>query len=159
MALAKITITCTECGREFDHRKQVRNTTEAEKYEAWAAENVTMCPECYRKQMQADKDANNAAAVSDALSINMPELCGTDKQIAWAMSIRSSKLANIINSAQIRDTDRAMLQSAVASNDALNASWWIDHRNDMTVNLYRALLALIGVNSADTYNAWVQANM
>lgn len=159
MALAKITITCERCGKDFIHRRQMRNATEVEKYEAWAAENITMCPECYRKQMQEEQDAKNAEKASNALGTDMPELRGSEKQIAWAVSIRNSKIADFSRDYRLNNNDVLMLTEAVRSDDALNASWWIDHRNDMTGNLYRALLALIGVTSQDTYNEWVQANM
>lgn len=96
MAIAKIEITCTECGCTFTHRKECHSRREADSYEAWAASNVTVCPDCRRKQ-QANQQA---AIVADTLAeygMELPTLTGaSDKQIAYAQSVRTAYLTDNI---------------------------------------------------------------
>ncbi len=43
MARVKMDIVCTECGSTFTHlRYHFHNRTEADKYEQWATENITI---------------------------------------------------------------------------------------------------------------------
>lgn len=52
MAQAQIRCKCKICSKEFWHKHNCANRSEAERYEEWAAENVTVCPECYKEQQQ-----------------------------------------------------------------------------------------------------------
>lgn len=97
MAIAKIDIICTECGRTFTHRKECHNSREAESYSAWAANNIDTCPECYKKQ-RSEQKTSAIAVVLDESKIKMPELTGaSDKQVAYAVSVRERYLANNIS--------------------------------------------------------------
>lgn len=97
MAIAKIEITCTKCGNTFIHRKECWNRREADSYESWAISNIDTCPECYRKQ-KADHKAANLAAALEKFGFQLPELTGaSDKQIAYAVSVRERYLADNIS--------------------------------------------------------------
>lgn len=93
MAIAKITLTCTECGKTFEHRKECYNRDEANRHEAWAKENIDLCPACYRARQQR----NAQVAAQEALEkhgITLPELTGvSDKQISYAKSVRDGIIA------------------------------------------------------------------
>lgn len=94
MAIAKIEITCTECGNTFTHRKECRNRTEADNYEAWASSHITTCPECSRKQYKA-RMASALQAKLDELGFVLPTIEGaSEKQVAYAMSVRERYLAD-----------------------------------------------------------------
>lgn len=85
MARAKITLTCCDCGENFEHIKFCNNRRDADSYEAWAKENVTQCPTCYRKAQLAKK----------LEGLDLPEITGgTEKQIAYARKLRDSKAAD-----------------------------------------------------------------
>lgn len=94
MAIASITITCTECGKKAEYRKSCYNRSEANEFERWASTNITTCKACYAKQMakQAERE------VAEALSRNgltLPTLTGvSDKQIAYAESKRMRYLTD-----------------------------------------------------------------
>lgn len=79
MARAKINLTCSDCGESFEHIKFCNNRRDADSYEAWARENVTQCPTCYRKAQLARK----------LEGLDLPEITGvSDKQIAYARKLR-----------------------------------------------------------------------
>lgn len=60
------------------------STAERERKTAWM-EREGLCPDCYREQQQEE----NARKAKEALEgISLPELTGTPKQIAYAMSRR-----------------------------------------------------------------------
>lgn len=97
MAVAKIEVTCKTCGCTFNHRKECRNRREADSYESWAAANIDTCPECLRKQ-HAERQAATVAAVLEKYGFQLPELTGaSDKQIAYAQSVRERYLAENIS--------------------------------------------------------------
>lgn len=85
MARAKITLTCHDCGNQFEHIKFCNNRKDADSYEAWASENVTQCPTCYRAAQLARK----------LEGLNLPEITGkSDKQIAYAKKLRDNAAAD-----------------------------------------------------------------
>ena len=94
MAIAKITITCSECGCTFTHRKECFNRRDADNYESWAVNHIDTCPECHRKQKAAQKAAILAAEL-EKHGFHLPELTGaSNKQIAYAQSVRERYLAD-----------------------------------------------------------------
>lgn len=52
MAVALVNCKCEVCGKEFTHKHNCTNRSEAERYEEWAVDNITVCPECYRKEQR-----------------------------------------------------------------------------------------------------------
>ena len=79
MARAKITLTCSDCGETFEHIHFCNNRRDADSYETWAKENVTQCPDCYRKAQLAKK----------LEGLDLPEITGvSEKQIAYARKLR-----------------------------------------------------------------------
>lgn len=85
MAVAIIKRVCEKCGCEFEHRKACGKRYEADSYEKWAAEHITMCPECYEKEC---KESEERMIRAQAVRLGLPALEGTVKQIAWAEKIR-----------------------------------------------------------------------
>lgn len=102
-------------------------------------ETKAVCPECYAAQKKAEREAELEAAKS----AGYPELTGTEKQIAWAESIRHKfmKYADIffdefltdVNNEKPEDTEKATEYAENVKSYILNnytkASWWIDQRN------------------------------
>lgn len=87
MAIAKLECMCCRCGNTFIIRREFRNRSEANNWIEWSKthNNYDLCSECYRKEQ--DK-----AIAEKADALNMPELTGTPKQIAWAEKIRAKAL-------------------------------------------------------------------
>jgi hypothetical protein len=98
-------------------------------------EATRLCRDCYR----AKQDAADAAG--------LPDLEGTDKQVAWAKAIRRDVLSDLdeyaegyremIAARKLPDEYHAEMMAAVDAAYAewatqTSAAWWIDHRNGVT---------------------------
>lgn len=92
MAIGKYIGTCAECGAEFEYRKVCSNRTEADRYEDWARENITVCKACAAKAYAAQA-ADRVAEILQQYDVTLPQITGvSDKQIAYAESIRARAL-------------------------------------------------------------------
>ena len=49
-----------------------------------------MCPECYQKWLQEEHERKNKEALEEAKEMDLPELTGTEKQVAWANTLRKN---------------------------------------------------------------------
>ena len=107
----------------------------------WIADN-RVCAECYKAEQDAKRKANNVAAATAAKAEGRPELVGSDKQVAWAETIREGvwvMLAEVheLVSAQMPEGDEAgakiigVVERMQAETDAAT---WINNR-DMIRNL------------------------
>lgn len=55
MAKAEAHCICENCGAEFiKYKRNCFNRREADEWEKWAEENITLCPECYKKKQPLD---------------------------------------------------------------------------------------------------------
>ncbi len=151
MTKAIVTIKCATCGKEFTVSRLCANSADANSWKQWAAEHYDTCRECYF-EAQRQEDAKEAAEDS------LPELEGSEKQIAWALSIRAKfakEIKNFIANAE------ASLEALKASGEATPAHsaqlakcrkvaakmlsetscrWWIDNRNTSALRLFDAEL-------------------
>jgi len=130
MAKAMITIICAVCGHEFRHSKTCYNRDDATRYEDWARDNITTCPECYAKAQRAKEraklDAQTAEAQQTLEGMTLSDLTGTDKQIAWATDIRV-RAAATCKVAGGNEKFWAMF------NGMTDAKWWIDNRDELSI--------------------------
>lgn len=88
MAKATATCTCCECGKSFTASRILATRAQANNWEAWAKSNIIQCDDCRTKEREAQKAAENAKAAEAVQEFELPELTGTEKQIAWANTIR-----------------------------------------------------------------------
>lgn len=135
------------CGHS--DRMQIYGPTKDRQRQA-DAESRKLCPDCYRTQRDAANAAQSAVDKAKADAAGLPALLGSDKQIAWAETIRVKMLDEVkpivINShAQLLLAQRGQvllddprwlqIQEAVEVQIGLyraqaSAKWWIDHRQD-----------------------------
>jgi hypothetical protein len=56
----------------------------------WIADNrfSGLCPECWEKHLQEEREKANTLAAEKAKEMELPELTGTEKQVAWANTLR-----------------------------------------------------------------------
>ena len=47
-----------------------------------------LCPECYKKQLEEERAAANKEAEEKSAEMELPELNGTEKQVAWSNTLR-----------------------------------------------------------------------
>ncbi len=108
MAIASVKITCTTCGKTFEHRKECHNRTEANEYESWAENHIDTCPECRRKQIADEKSALLNTVLGE-YDLSLPELDGvSEKQISYAVSVRNRYLSGDI--VAVKRYGKGMLQ-------------------------------------------------
>lgn len=119
-----------------------------------ANEESKLCPDCYKAKLEADRQKQNAEAAEANQAAGLPKLEGTEKQIAWAESIRKSMIDHIIEYyiSQITDEAKAehpeeyerVMKGFEALKRHTDASWWIDNRiNDDKIGLRRLINAEI----------------
>lgn len=96
----------------------------------WAKTNAEkgLCPAC----LQAQRDAASEAALTEAAEQDLPALEGTEKQVAWAVTIRQKFLAALdqwLADNPVREgVDPTPLIRAVQAVQAeTSAHWWIEN--------------------------------
>jgi hypothetical protein len=107
-------------------------------------ETQAVCPDCYREQKQAERktqieDANTKAASYLSTRPDLPALLGSEKQIAWANTIRAGILADAERYAEALAKAPQPGEAGELVNklypiwyaelcSQASAKWWIDHR-------------------------------
>ncbi|WP_406850127.1 hypothetical protein [Chromobacterium phragmitis] len=123
--MSKYTITHS-CGHTAEHNIIGTNVNnERDKKAAWLAGRV--CADCYRQE-QIQQAADNTAS--------LPTLVGTEKQIAWATTIRSNAATSIRQMqselSAIPDGDPRKSAALSIMDGALQQAecrYWIDRRD------------------------------
>jgi len=136
--MAKYTVQHS-CGHSVEHQLYGKYS-ERESRKQWLAGQE--CSECYKT-----RQAEQAAAT--ATEQGLPELTGSDKQTAWALTIRAemlSKLAELrglveANAAQNQALAAQMLAAIDSATQQVAAAWWIDRRNHTAQQIARELFA------------------
>jgi hypothetical protein len=133
-----------------------QNRKLADRKAEWAESQGFICSDCQDKQRQTE----NAKAAEQNQAAGLPELTGSDKQIAWAETIRAQKLETIRQSLA-GELDHMMIDAywgsagwhqeplpvdhphAYYAIDLLkqqtSASWWIDRRDSKIGFILREL--------------------
>lgn len=96
MAMAKVELKCSKCGKTFAFSRNCYNRKEANNLEEWAEANITLCPCCRSEQLSSKSkktEEEKAQAIADwEKELNLPEIEGSEKQIKWAKAIRRETL-------------------------------------------------------------------
>lgn len=106
-----------------------------------------LCPECYRKKVEEERATKNEESEKEAEEMELPELSGSPKQVAWANTIRvefikkfSDKIAQTISKGKkfVRIVEFGECVTYKLSDlqeiekilmNKTEARFWIDHRN------------------------------
>ncbi len=91
---------------------------------------TTSCRDCFVAEKRAGEAAVAALSSAAISHLDLPPLTGTDRQINWASTIRTKRLAVLTNSNSGADC-HACLQ-------VVDAKWWIDCRDLTDVDLMAA---------------------
>ena len=142
MARVKIALTCSRCGKSFEHIHSCRNSADAATYEEWARANINICPACYAAQKSAEAQAKYNAYVASFGAHCLPEITGVSaKQIAFASSLREKfisdelmrykinipayfRAAEKINFGALTDEQRASAESKAAQAGQTPVVWF-----------------------------------
>ena len=89
-----------------------------------------VCPDCWKAEQQAKRDAEDAAAAAEAKAQELPALSGSEKQIAWAETIRQKFFNAISPLAEkvLPDAIDAWTAAVDSFQRETAARWWIDNR-------------------------------
>jgi hypothetical protein len=109
------------CGHEQAHYLS-GFSSQMDRKAAWL--RTTKCKSCFvaeKRLEQADAAAGDSTAISH---LDLVALTGSDRQVAWASTIRAKRLAAIIAAAP--PTGPTDPHACYVITDA---KWWIDHRD------------------------------
>lgn len=98
------------------------------------------CPPCKQEQTRAAIAEVNATSAAYAGEREWPALTGTDRQVAWATTIRGDfldalpgKLAGLLSAARMRGQEFTCGAEAIElirqiALERTDAAWWIEHK-------------------------------
>lgn len=131
----KMSFICEDCKKEYSRETYTARDSKNTK-EFWkerAGTEYGLCYDCYKKLKEEEKAKASAEAAAKAKEINLPELQGSEKQVAWAEKLRIEMLSFFERYAQERyvqarqETYDTFMEAAQKEN---RAKWWIDNRFD-----------------------------
>ena len=141
MAKATVTCTCCECGKSFTASKILASRDQANNWKEWAVSNIIECDDCKEKARQAEREEANVKAAESAKEFELPELTGSEKQVAWANTIRVgyyteyskvvdgyTKLTKEQQTKCNEEFERFNKIVDYAFSNKNSASFWIEHR-------------------------------
>ena len=116
------------CGHEQAHHL-TGFESQQERKAKWL--KTTTCRDCFVMEKRAEEVAAAALSSAAVSHLVLPPLTGTDRQISWASTIRTKRLAALINSNSDADWNACLRVT--------DAKWWIDHRDLTDVDLMAAV--------------------
>jgi len=127
------------CGHEQGHYLTGYDS-EQERKAKWL--KTTTCRDCFVAEKRAEEAA--AATLSSAAisHLHLPLLTGTDRQISWASTIRTKRLAALTNPNSDADCNACLRVT--------DAKWWIDCRDLTNVDLMAAANQASNMQSVPT---------
>ena len=115
------------CGHEQAHYLTGYDSQQ-ERKARWL--KTTTCRDCFVAEKKAEEEAAAVLSSAAVAHLDLPLLTGTDRQISWASTIRTKRLAGITALCGVAEY-HACLQ-------VTDAKWWIDHRDRTDVDLMAA---------------------
>jgi len=105
-----------------------------------------ICPLCYKKQMEEERKAKREEELKKNELFNqlheLPDLAGSEKQVAWAMSIRTQFYQECIKES-LRKGDNQLFEKVKeffkSSYQGTAARFWIDRRNNLISSLLKEI--------------------
>jgi len=84
---------------------------------------TTQCRACFAAARRSEQTAVAADHVAAIAHLDLPALIGSERQVAWATTIRARRLA------QLGGGGAAAFADQPACLGVTDARWWIEHRN------------------------------
>lgn len=124
--MENITYSCGHQGRVI-----ITGTKEERKRKYEWYENVALCPECYKKQKEAEREKQHQEALLK--TAGLPELTGTEKQIKWAIDIRAKALEKWEKCKEANTPEEPAPEFVKFVENEIfagktEAKWWIENR-------------------------------
>ena len=136
--MAMTSIYYTECGH-WGRRDLSGSSRSRERYAESLGEGE-LCPDCKREALLKKREAEQAEAVKAAEEKNWPDLLGSEKQIAWATTIRAQVVNGdkdnycFIYKDKVYKLKREAVSGIVESvliKEKIDSKFWIDNRNNI----------------------------
>lgn len=92
-----------------------------------------MCKECYNKHLEIKREKENAKALENAKEMELPELIGSEKQVAWANTLRNDlieKLERTIK--EIKDDEKSMYRHPIRKSFGIKKNEIVGTKEDVT---------------------------
>ena len=155
--MAKIT---HSCGHTQTHQIYGKHSGFGGREEKIAWLEGRLCTKCWKAEKDEQRAKESAEAAEQAKASGLPELTGSEKQVAWAERIRAEILSEFtiekvkawcinamppIKSAPDDNDLKSVMKSEFDDSAILifsevreqsSAGWWIDRRHTMNVNIY-----------------------
>lgn len=133
--MAKADYRCPECGEWV--RVDGHNRADADRKAQWAEASGKLCYDCYSQEKAARieierKDALEAAMAAKEAA-GLPDLKGSEKQVAWAETIRAEqreKLLEALPKALTPQIEAYFKEDIDAYLAETSAHTWIERRNN-----------------------------
>lgn len=132
--MAKADYKCPECGDWI--RVTGVNRADADRKAQWAEASGKLCYECYAKDKAASIEKERRAALEAALvakaDAGLPDLVGSEKQVAWAETIRAEQhaaLLKLIDRGITPAIQKAFREEVDAWMAETSAHAWIERRD------------------------------
>ena len=127
------------CGHEQGHYLTGYDS-QKERKAKWL--KTTTCRDCFVAEKRADEVAAAALSSAAVSHLALPPLTGTDRQIGWASTIRTKRLAALFSSNSDADCNACLRVT--------DAKWWIDRRDLADVDLMAAANRASSMQSVST---------
>lgn len=108
---------------------------ERERWIEWAEESG-LCPQCWEAEKQKKYEEEKQKALEIADELGYPELVGTEKQIAWAVTLRQKTqqvfddiLAKTVGEENDKELVITLWRRVIAKHT--DAKWWIDNARNV----------------------------
>lgn len=98
-------------------------------------EERKLCPDCYLEKLRKEREEENRKAAEAAKEQELPQLVGSEKQIAWAETIRQKfldKLSDLLTHLKSEiAADPACSKTIDSFYGETSSRWWIDNRFEL----------------------------
>ena len=138
MAKATIKTTCKKCGEKVIKSATKYNRADANNWEVWAEGQDWLCDKCKKAEIQEQRAAKNEAAAIKADIMGLPKLEGSDKQIAWAETIRQ-EFIETFKGRKLKEEGAIILEKFY--NKHTDATYWINNRMQLKHGIYSDFVA------------------
>jgi len=126
--------------RECGHEEEIQIYGPGKDRESKAEYEATkLCGTCYQAKIQADRKAESEQAAEQSKATGLPALQGSDKQVAWAESVRAEYLAGVVKAEQLlaanfgargaAEAAKALPEIRKQAESRTSAHEWIERRD------------------------------
>ena len=106
-----------------------------------------LCPECEKLEFQKKRDEANKKSMAAAAELGLPALTGSEKQIAWATTIRNEQMEFVNSLVKEREGFRVKISNEILitieewkkafetiMETETSSKFWIENREEYQIN-------------------------